>query len=73
MAPGATLDQFKRGLPDKLDIQAHRQGGGVLIMEDSSSPDWRQQFLDLCLRQLRDQSFIEATGFRQAFFRAVEV
>lgn len=69
---GTTVDQMKEKLPSKLDIPAHRQGGGTLLLDDTFSRDSRERFLDLCLRQLQDQPFIERTGFRTAFFRSVE-
>jgi hypothetical protein len=73
MAAGTTLDMAKKKLPRKLEIGAHRQGGGPLIMDDKFAPSSQQKFLDLCLRKLQDQSFIQSTGFREAFFRSVEV
>jgi len=42
-------------------------------MDDKFAPSSQQKFLDLCLRKLQDQSFIQSTGFREAFFRSVEV
>lgn len=65
---GTTVDQMKEKLPSELDIPAHRQGGGRLLLRDST-----ERFLDLCLRRLQDPPFIERTGFRTAFFRSVEV
>lgn len=68
-----TLDHVKGELPSKLDFEAPRQSGGSLIMRDAFAPDSRQNLLDLCLRRLRDPGFNDRTGFRNAFFRCVEV
>jgi len=68
-----TLDQVKGELPSKRDFEARWQSGGALIMRDAFAPDSRQNFLDLCLRRVRDPGFNDRTGYRDAFFRCVQV
>lgn len=71
-APDTTLDIVKNQLRPELDFHVRRGEGGPLIQEDAFAPDSRAQFLELCLARLRDDAFDQHTGFRQAFFRAVE-
>jgi hypothetical protein len=71
--PGTTLEEFQARMPRELAIPARRESGGALIMDDAFAPESRQQFLDLCLRQLGDPSYNDKTAFRQAFYRCVEV
>lgn len=73
MPSGTALDDFRQKVPDTLEFQPRRESGGPLVMEDAFAPGSRQDFLDICLRRLRDESFLQGTGFREAFFRTVEV
>jgi len=67
--PQRVLQSF----PDQLDVRQERPSPGAVLISDFFDPDARCRFLDLCLDKLRDNQFEEATYFRKAFYRNVEI
>ncbi|HEY5849895.1 MAG TPA: hypothetical protein VIT62_03895 [Lysobacter sp.] len=57
-----------------LTTRWRNNGGGAIIGPDAFSPwrESRQQFIELALGKLVDESFCERTRFRSLFFRLVE-
>lgn len=58
---------------DRLPLTMARPSHGSLLIDDSTDPDPRFRFLDLCLRKLHATSTPPADAFRGAFFRVAEV
>jgi hypothetical protein len=50
-----------------------RPSSGACLQVDTFSPRSRVRFLSIVLRRLSDAQFEQATGFRSAFFRNVEI
>lgn len=58
-----------------LVIDAHKQdnGGGAKIISDVFSCESRENFINLAMRKLADNSTAETKAFRKAFFKTIEV
>jgi len=76
---GATDHELKQTISDKLHAGElitgglARPSGGACLQYDAFSPCMRPVFSQLAMERLADQQFNEATGFRSAFYRNVEI
>ena len=70
---------FSLGIPHTLALGSElsardmRPTSGSILQFDAFNSDMRVRLLDLLIPKLRDQAFLQASGFRSAFFRNVEM